>query len=436
MSFTRKYRNLENSEQVKRWYLNIRMRSPISADIWRRNLGLYCHLNGITPDDILEQARDGTLKNNFQDFVIKMISDGKKGAYVGKFRQVIRSWLVFNDIDYKIKINIPNENVNENTLNERVPTKDELSKILRMATPRGRVSIALLAFSGLRPESLGNYEGTDGLLLGDIEDLNIENVSFTHIPAKVNVRNGLSKARFRYFTFLGQEGCKYIKDYLEERRKSGEVLNRESPLLIPDASNASTRRNFLRTLLVSREIRNAIRSADLMMRPYVLRAYFATALDIAESKGIISHPWRQFMMGHKGDIESTYSTNKRLLPEIVEGMRAAYLKSAVFFETERTGIPEEDLTRKLREFALMMFETQFGKKLSDEEKERLYGLNIEEFQEELRKMTNTRKTEIINNGRKQKVIALNEVESFIERGWDFVSPLPGEKAVVKLPDRL
>lgn len=141
-------------------------------------------------------------------------------------------------------------------------------------------------------------------------------------------------------------------------------------------------------------------------------------------------------MGHKGDIESTYSTNKRLLPEIIEGMRAAYLKSAVFFETDRVVIPEEDLTRKLREIALMIFETQFGKKLSDEEKERLYGLEIEEFQEELRKMANIWKTEIINNGHKQKVIALNEVESFIEKGWDFVSPLPGEKAIVKFPDRL
>ena len=436
MSFTRKYRNLEKNQQVKRWYLNIRMRSPISADIWRRNLGLYCNLNGITPNDILKQAKDGTLKNNFQDFVIKMINEGKKGAYVGKFKQVIRSWLVFNDIDYKININIRNENVNENTLNERVPTKEELSKILRMATPRGRVSIALLAFSGLRPESLGNYEGDDGLLLGDLEDLDIENISFTHIPAKVNVRNGLSKARFRYFTFLGQEGCKYVVDYLEERRKSGEVLKPQSPLLIPDASNASTKRSFLRTLLISREVRIAIKSADLIMRPYVLRAYFATALDIAESKGMISHPWRQFMMGHKGDIEPTYSTNKRLLPDIVEGMRAAYLKSAVFFETDRAVIPEEDLTRKLREFALMVFETQFGKKLSDEEKERLYGLEIEEFQEELRKMASIGKTEMINNGHKQRVIALNEVESFIEKGWDFVSSLPGEKAIVKLPDRL
>ena len=96
--------------------------------------------------------------------------------------------------------------------------------------------------------------------------------------------------------------------------------------------------NFFRTLLISKEVRIAIRLADLIMRPYVLR-----------------------------------------------------------------------------EFSLMIFEAQFGKRLRDEEKERLYGQEIEKFQEELRKMANTRKTEIINNGTK-KVFAPNEVESFLESG--------------------
>ena len=54
---------------------------------------------------------------------------------------------------------------------------------------------------------------------------------------------------------------------------------------------------FLETQLVSREIKKAITKAGYKWRPYVFRSYFATALDIAESKGEISHPWRQFFMG-------------------------------------------------------------------------------------------------------------------------------------------
>jgi hypothetical protein len=57
---------------ANRWYLNLRARSPISADIRLRNLAHYCDLNKVSPEDILEQAQDNNLKNNFQDFVNKI----------------------------------------------------------------------------------------------------------------------------------------------------------------------------------------------------------------------------------------------------------------------------------------------------------------------------------------------------------------------------
>jgi hypothetical protein len=97
-------------------------------------------------------------------------------------------------------------------------------------------------------------------------------------------------------------------------------------LLVLDEKGVKSH-NMLRTQLITREIREAIRSAGLNMRPYVLRGYFATALDIAESKGLISHPWRMFIMGHKGDIEARYSTNKRLPPDMIEEMRESYKKA-------------------------------------------------------------------------------------------------------------
>ena len=111
--------------------------------------------------------------------------------------------------------------------------------------------------------------------------------------------------------------------------------------------------NFLRTNLVTRDIREAIASAGLKMRPYVLRAYFATALDIAESKGLISHPWRMFIMGHKGDIEARYSTNKRLPPDMIEEMRESYKKCTKFFETRISGISESDAKLYLQQQLLL-----------------------------------------------------------------------------------
>lgn len=90
---------------------------------------------------------------------------------------------------------------------------------------------------------------------------------------------------------------------------------------------------FLRTNLVTRDIKEAIIKAGYSWRPYVLRAYCDTNLIIGESKGLISHSYLQFIMGHKGDIEARYSTNKGILPpDMVEDMRASYGKCLRYLE--------------------------------------------------------------------------------------------------------
>ena len=51
-------------------------------------------------------------------------------------------------------------------------------------------------------------------------------------------------------------------------------------------------------------------------------------------------------MGHKGDIENRYTTNKQRLPEsVVEDMRAAYARSEEFLQTK---VKEETSEEKLR----------------------------------------------------------------------------------------
>lgn len=60
--------------------------------------------------------------------------------------------------------------------------KNEIDAIRRNATVRGDI-ISLLAFSGLRPETRGNYGGSDALRIKDIGALSIspEGVEFFHI---------------------------------------------------------------------------------------------------------------------------------------------------------------------------------------------------------------------------------------------------------------
>ena len=431
-----KYQGLRANKEIARWYGDVSRGSKITADVYMRRLGAFCESTKKDPLKLL-RMKDKTLADFITDYVSDQEKKGRAGSYIKSTLKAVRSWLNFNGIVLPRKVKIMGVSDTPTLRNERVPTPEELKQIFLAGNSRARAACALMAFSGLRPQVLGNYSGKDGLKISDIPELVIgrEEIRFEKIPAKIVVRRELSKARIEYFSFLGPEGCAYLEAYLKERINQGEDINSNSPVIT--ASKFALREHgFISTPKIGELIRETIRKAGLSSRPYVLRAYFDTRLMMAQDERLIIRDYRTFFMGHKGDIEHTYTTNKALSSETIESMREAYKRAMKLVETEKKGIPEEDLARKLREFAIMMFESQFGVKLDDNEKERLYGLGIEEFRDELRKMTSSRKAEIINNGHKQKPIPLSEVESYIEKGWEFVAALPGERAIVKLPDRL
>ena len=68
---------------------------------------------------------------------------------------------------------------------------------------------------------------------------------------------------------------------------------------------------------------------------------------MAESKGLVLRDYRQFWMGHKGDIENRYTTNKQKLPEtVIEDMRAAYARSEEFLQTNEKAETSEEKVKE------------------------------------------------------------------------------------------
>ncbi len=425
MTMKPKYDTLLQNEKIRRWYENLRARSVLTASVYLRGLGYYCELENTTPEQIIKVIGRTEFRDSFIDFVRKREREGKAGSYIARFKRVLKSWAKFNGVDIKLDVNIKGENETPTIESERVPNKQELARILRKATGRGRVAIALMAFTGLRPESLGDYEGKDGLRIGDIKELRLgDSIEFDKIPVRVEIKTGLSKARHKYFSFIGEEGAIYIKEYLEARRKQGEELTYESSLMFFDPRGV--RKNaFLRTTLITRDIRDAIEGAGLKMRPYVLRAYFSTALDISESKGLISHPWRQFIMGHKGDIEARYSTNKRLPPDMIEEMRASYQKCLKYLETRVSEVSEDNAKQYLQQQLL----SAVGYKQEEIDKIDLTNISNEDFQQLLRDKVAGAMSE---NGAKQKVVPVDEIEKYLGEGYDFEAELSNGKAVMRL----
>ena len=66
----------------------------------------------------------------------------------------------------------------------------------------------------------------------------------------------------------------------------------------------------------------------------------------AEADGVIIHDWRVFFMGHKGNMEATYTVNKGLGKGTEDKMREAYAKTAEKYlvTTWKEKVSEDEMT--------------------------------------------------------------------------------------------
>ena len=341
---SRKQRMLVNPD-IKRWYDNLSRGSPLTADVRLRRLDKFCEIHEMTPMELANLGMKDlrAVTNLLEDHITWMEEKEYAPGYIEDFVKSVKSWLRHFDVELRRKLKIRNQDFTPTLQDERVPNAEEMSEILSRATLRASVMISLMAKSGVRPEVIGNHDGTDGLRIKDLPDVVIHQgiTKCINTPNRIIVRRELSKARHQYFTFSTSSGTKKLLAYFNDRLTSGEPLHGDSPVVAPDYVYKTNRGNnkgkpFLPTRQVSREIRNAFRPR-FKWRPYVLRAYFDTELLIAESKGKIAHDFRAFFMGHKGTIEARYTTNKGILPEIlINEMRESFKRSEEFLDLEVT----------------------------------------------------------------------------------------------------
>ena len=424
-SFRRKgYAFLLKDADVKRWYENVARGSQVTADVYLRRLGSFCQHFKKNPKD-LTPLSESDLHAMMLDYVSFMEKSGKTGSYIKSALKAAKSWLAHNGKEVKRKIKIKGSEDTPSLKDERVPTNDELKRIFLSGNKKARVACAMVAHSGLRIEVLGNYTGNDGLRIRDLPEASVQQglVDFCKKPTLVMVRKELSKAGHQYLTFLSEEGCEYLKDYLEERMREGEDVTPESPLVTPKM----TVKPFIRAGNIGDLIRGAIRAAGFRWRPYVLRSYFDTQLMLAESKGLVLRDYRQFWMGHKGDIESRYTTNKQRLPEsVVEDMRAAYARSEEFLQTK---VKEETSEEKLRGSFRKQLLLVAGFTQAELDKMDVPSMSDEELQSIVRKRLLGGQ---VANGASQKVVSVGEANDYLAKGWEYVAKLSNNKVVIKM----
>lgn len=432
------YKHLLDEPQVRRWLENAERGSPIMANDYLRQIGKICQDLKTTPQRLSkmnERQASEFLSELVSFYETKALENGPdkgrkglKSSTIHNYIKAVKSWWMFTSgLEVKRKIKLKRED--NKYENEVPPSKPELQQVFDHADVRGKVAISLMSFCGFRDETLGNFLGDDGLRVGDLSELKVKDgvIEFKKTPTLVKVRKTLSKTGNPYFVFLPEQGCAFLKEYLEWRARSGEALGDGSAIITDSRPSKLGVTGHIRTPVVGRIVRRVIREAGFGWRPYIFRRYFDVRMMEAEANGLVINDWRRFFMGHKGNIEATYTVNKGLSEETQEEMREAYAKAAAKYLSTSGREEKRDIRTELARQLLLIS----GFKPEEVDSIDLGKMKDEEIQEAVRhRLLGV----MANNGNHQKVIPVAEVDDFISRGWEFVAALPKERAVLRLPN--
>jgi hypothetical protein len=396
-----KYPHLLKDPDVLRWYRNNERGSKATAQNYLRMLGRWVELTGVSPKELIQMPDEKRIV-----LVEDFINDNPAGRNV-IILKVLRSWL------NKFNLRLPKFKLGRigkpRIANMRIPTPENLRVVLACADVRARAAIAIIALCGQRLEVLGTHEGEDGLVLGDFKDLIIfeqpdpehpgqkmTDVRWEQKPARLVIRETLSKTRHEFFTFLGQEACEYVSKMLKLRIAAGERLTGQSPLITPKQAqrvamlrNANPERRFIRTINIADMIRRPMKASRVMdgNPPNIWRSYFQSHAEMSP----LQKDWREFMVGHNGDISAVYALHKQLDLAKIEAMRKSFKSLLPFIESRVT--------------------------LADREQQ-VAALAAENAELKSRPSSEPRKVQPT-----QKVVDLKELKESLAFGWTYVARL-------------
>jgi integrase len=203
---------------------------------------------------------------------------------------------------------------------------EEIVKILQVSAPRERAFYTFMAQSGLRPTTICN------LRLKHIEP----DFSAGKVPCLVNVPEEITKGQYHgYITFVGEDAVKYLKAYLNTRRKLDKDsylfvnYGTENPMIFNTVS--SLFRKAVRLLKEKGEMDYDQKKADrpAEIRLYNLRKFFRKMANQAGFENT------EFWMGHTVGTDSSYR------PRDPDYYRKIYAEKAMPFLRLETATPSE-----------------------------------------------------------------------------------------------
>ena len=196
------------------------IRSEKTKETYDRLLGSfmkYYNLNSHKDFDTLISWNPKELQTRIEDYVMYLRSEGKSHAMINSTLCSLSLFFSMNDVILnwkKLKKLLPER---KKTMGDKPYTTDQIRQIFRNTTNlKFRAIIHFMASSGVR---VGSFEE---LRVKDLED-------FKDGCKSVKVYAG---SKDEYYTFIHAEAIQSLEEYLESRRKKGEIINGDSWVFI------------------------------------------------------------------------------------------------------------------------------------------------------------------------------------------------------------
>jgi hypothetical protein len=282
------------------------MKSPVTRDKYQKRLGKFFDFLKLDGDSIEDKSKafvEMTRKDSNWTFsnILKFIQFQNSrvvrkeisGATVRNYVKSIKLFCDMADLSIawkKITRGLPR---GRRYADDRIPTIEELKKLLEYPDRRIKAIVYTMASSGIR---LGAW---DYLRWGDVRPIEIDGKI---VAAKIIVYAGEDD---EYFSYLSLEALNELENWMKYRESSGEVINDNSWLMrdlwdtrVPQGRGLVTHPKKLASLGIKRLMERAIWAQHLRKKlepgkkrhPYQanhsLRKWFKTRCEIAGMKPI------------------------------------------------------------------------------------------------------------------------------------------------------
>ena len=389
-------------------------------------VGQYCDLSGYdNPEIALEEIKKIEDKETYFDDLIETLREQKvSDAQIVNIYKGLKRWITLNkvDIDWR-EIILPSVEVK---VEDRAPTKEELKKLLNIASLRTKALILVASSSGMRRNALVTLKVED--VKFDYPDVARVIVKRHYIINGKKFRSGrkISKKRSLYVTFITPEAKAMLEQYLEQRRLLGETISKDSPLFT--SIRHKELGNFLSKEYVDTHWGRLLRKAGLDMKSeghFVL--HFHTLKKYAETQFInagVKPSYREFWLGHKGAyLESSYFRGEEV-KHLEEYRKAIDFLSVIEAPIRLTPQKVKETLREIlaKEGVDISFAIEKASKKLGITKVTLLDKMLMQAKGKVKKKKANDCQSVINE---------SELEGYLAQGYRFVTTLPSGKIVVE-----